>query len=104
MPCEAQGRHMKTCRIGFLCLALVSSPSLSLSSWASLSPIQEVGQPVAEPAAPKPLPEVQSILDEAHQFEEAKKHEEVIRAADRALGAARDRQDAVGEAVAQEAR
>src|SRR5207244_10493687 len=54
----------------------------------------------AEPPAPGATAAVQALLDEAVALAKEKKTEEALRAADRALAAAKDARDSAGEARA----
>ena len=65
---------------------------------------QQPAQTYAEPDAPKPTAIVQTLLDEAAKKRAARRFEEGLQATDRALAAAKQAKDTVGEAGARRER
>ncbi len=87
-------------RAGFAALATVLLAALLYPTASAQGP----SKPTEEPPAPAASPAVVTILEEANLLLQAKKPQEALAAADRALAAAREAKDAPGEARAHRAR
>ena len=71
---------------------------------AAVAESSETAPAATEPSGPTPSTAVQKIVDEASRMAEAKQSSDSLKAADQALEAARQTNDTVGEAFAQQAR
>ncbi len=92
------GVRIRIRSVAFLCFMGLWIGFSELAIHPSLSAISDQGP--AEPLAPKPSAAVQPLLDEAARLVDAKQPEDALKAGDRALSAAREMNDPVGEALA----
>src|SRR5260370_22015503 len=86
--------------LAFLFACCIFPPQAS----AAVAESSEPAPAATEPSGPMPSTAVQKIVDEASRLAKAKQPSDSLKAADQALAAARQTNDTVGEAFAQQAR